>query len=1194
MLQPNKPRPAPNKALSTIKNRVIKAEQPRERENSMTNPQTVWAFDLGKGSIGEAVRLGDKFLHKASLLIPAEFAETKTAAGRRRMWRTRQAHKAREHWLNEVMQKSGIEVLRGRNYDKAGNWKPGEPADERLEREFAEPGDTTCYTSCLLRIKLLRGDKLEPWQIYKALHSAIQKRGYGKVPWAARELKRTGKTDEEMDKELAKKDPVYRIAVEAWKKFKQEFADSHFHFPCYYDAAKMGLWMPDELQERITCQAQSTRRIRFDRSDVEKEITALGNQAAKQLPQIQKAFEAIKAKGWTQQNAKTKRHKIFPVAAKDFGEFLVHGPAGEPPKDAQDDFGKYLAFRKDHDIHPGSADDWMGATAQKIPRFDNRIINDCALLDGLQVCNVGIRYDSKHKRPHPDSLLASEVTFLMKLKNTLVSGTDGQRKLTPEEIQTIFKAVTADALALATDTKDWAKKFAERYALTKTAWGSKKGIKQLELRPLAGHEIIAAPKSEGRSRFSRPALRLIRALILSGQKPSEFRRRLLAREQTLLDEIGMDVRDTEPTRDKNGVTNFVKQPRPWILTKHLKFLEDLERVNDTWEGIHIPEQRLDALEARHTDHDGGLDKKAAIRELLGNINDPVVRHRLGVFAHRLEELHKAHGLPAEIVLEFVREDFMGEQAKRDLQKFQSDREKSRKEAKVEAAKLGAGERSSSLKYELGKQQSFICLYCGQTLAATKLDKYEIEHIVPRKQGGPDAMVNYVLAHIDCNEKKGDQTPFQWKHGKEGWNGYENIVKQHAVLLRNKKVQLLLREDAPELVQRYTALAETAWISKLAQTLISLYFGWRNGIDYSEKNPVKRVTVISGGLTGRIRRKYRLNSLLNPPPPGTLDINEWEANAEKNRDDNRHHALDAMLISFLPTWARDAHKEHFFRFPEPIHKNAKTFFENEIQEVIPQFLTFEKAVLAETIYGRERNGNRRVTQRAALHSLAFKPISPAKVKFDLNYARKQTESVCDERLKRLLREFLKPERSEVQWAEFCANLNLTRKDGSPGSNVVSVKMIVGKADEFTDMSKDGTGAWRKAKQGHKGQIIYMDASGKPKIRPVYVFESQIKVSKEIADLGGKVYGFFRSGCLVQIDKHIAHDTTPLEPGIYRLNTIETVGRAKVTSASGQKSLPIAIAKFIEANLKPLHALETIGALARRKATQNPVKRKAHHE
>ncbi len=52
----------------------------------------IWAFDLDQGSIGEAVRDGNKFLHKASLLIPADFVETKTAAGRRRMWRTRQAH----------------------------------------------------------------------------------------------------------------------------------------------------------------------------------------------------------------------------------------------------------------------------------------------------------------------------------------------------------------------------------------------------------------------------------------------------------------------------------------------------------------------------------------------------------------------------------------------------------------------------------------------------------------------------------------------------------------------------------------------------------------------------------------------------------------------------------------------------------------------------------------------------------------------------------------------------------------------------------------------------------------------------------------------------------------------------------------------------------------------------------------------
>ena len=43
----------------------------------MKTTELVWAFDLGKASIGEAVREGNKFLHKASLPIPAELSGNK-------------------------------------------------------------------------------------------------------------------------------------------------------------------------------------------------------------------------------------------------------------------------------------------------------------------------------------------------------------------------------------------------------------------------------------------------------------------------------------------------------------------------------------------------------------------------------------------------------------------------------------------------------------------------------------------------------------------------------------------------------------------------------------------------------------------------------------------------------------------------------------------------------------------------------------------------------------------------------------------------------------------------------------------------------------------------------------------------------------------------------------------------------------
>ena len=108
------------------------------------------------------------------------------------MWRTRQAHKAREQWLEKVMRDAGIEVLKGpagwHGKAETGKWIETAKGDPRLEREFPAPGDDTCYTSCLLRIKLLRGEKLEPWQVFKAFHSAIQRRGYDKdIPWKSRE-----------------------------------------------------------------------------------------------------------------------------------------------------------------------------------------------------------------------------------------------------------------------------------------------------------------------------------------------------------------------------------------------------------------------------------------------------------------------------------------------------------------------------------------------------------------------------------------------------------------------------------------------------------------------------------------------------------------------------------------------------------------------------------------------------------------------------------------------------------------------------------------------------------------------------------------------------------------------------------------------------------------------------------------------
>ena len=58
-------------------------------------------------------------------------------------------------------------------------------------------------------------------------------------------------------------------------------------------------------------------------------------------------------------------------------------------------------------------------------------------------------------------------------------------------------------------------------------------------------------------------------------------------------------------------------------------LKFLEQMGSAWEGIYIPNQKLDAL-ARSSDN-----AKEAIDSLISSQNDPIVRHRLTLFAERL-------------------------------------------------------------------------------------------------------------------------------------------------------------------------------------------------------------------------------------------------------------------------------------------------------------------------------------------------------------------------------------------------------------------------------------------------------------------------------------------------------------------------------------------------------------------------------
>jgi len=189
-------------------------------------------------------------------------------------------------------------------------------------------------------------------------------------------------------------------------------------------------------------------------------------------------------------------------------------------------------------------------------------------------------------------------------------------------------------------------------------------------------------------------------------------------------------------------------------------------------------------------------------------------------------------------------------------------------------------------------------------------------------------------------------------------------------------------------------------------------------------------------------------------------------------------------------------------------------------------------------------------------------------FDLKTAVSRIKAVRDEEIRRRLAEFVATEPSELAWRTFCETFTQRRKNGAIGSLIKTVTVNVGEAKEYIDMSKDGSGAWRKAKKSHKGQLVYLDEKGKARVRPIYVFESTHAVMDEIQTQGYAitVIGFFQSGCTVDLSAPAVHTTNTLPPGRYILNTIKADGRATLTSSASTIFINIPMLKLLAAGFR----------------------------
>lgn len=256
------------------------------------------------------------------------------------------------------------------------------------------------------------------------------------------------------------------------------------------------------------------------------------------------------------------------------------------------------------------------------------------------------------------------------------------------------------------------------------------------------------------------------------------------------------------------------------------------------------------------------------------INNPVVLRALTELRKVVNGLIRKYGKPTRIHLEMARDLKMSPKQRAEHQKRIREFEKERDAAAKELEGLGIiANRDAIELYRLWKEQGEICIYSGRPISTGDLfnGDLDIDHIYPYSKSADDSMANKVLCFATENREKVDQTPCQWLADKNPAR-YEEVLQRAKKLPHGKYKRFLARDVPEDFVNR--DLNDTAWMARAARQYLARLFPQPH-----------HVLGIKGSHTAMLRDQWELHSLLRDDG---LDL--------KNRDDHRHHALDAIVIA----------------------------------------------------------------------------------------------------------------------------------------------------------------------------------------------------------------------------------------------------------------------------------------------------------
>ena len=201
-----------------------------------------------------------------------------------------------------------------------------------------------------------------------------------------------------------------------------------------------------------------------------------------------------------------------------------------------------------------------------------------------------------------------------------------------------------------------------------------------------------------------------------------------------------------------------------------------------------------------------------------------------------------------------------------------------------------------IKVKLYREQNGVCLYSGKAIDFETMlcddNAYQVDHIVPFSRSNNDGITNKVLVLTEENQKKGNQTPFEYfgadeKRWKEFAARVESTYKTRDIKTADKATNAInykyngyaMKKKQNLLLQEYKndswnvrALNDTRYITRFIQNYL------RQMVDFAEGEEKQRVIAPNGTTTAYLRKRWVL--------------------AKDRAEDVLHHAKDAAVVAAI--------------------------------------------------------------------------------------------------------------------------------------------------------------------------------------------------------------------------------------------------------------------------------------------------------